>query len=326
MIPLGPVVRRSGVGRRERGFGVLMTALGFGAAIGVVSLLVVQRRLPRETVFQFAVMATGVVPHRDGARSSSTASPCCSTGVVGACAGTSYVTGFTVLQENVTDELRGRTFAALYTVIRLCLLISLDDLAAVGRHLGLRSSRRLHRPSHRDRRRRRTSFPGVRFALWGGGLIAFFAGLRRRGRSVQRTRKRARKRVASGVAPEPGSEHMAGRFIVLEGGDASGKSTQAAAARRAAAARGRDVRRDVRARRDEVGRGHPRAAADSDGPARPDDRGAPPRRRPGPAGRRCRSGPRSRVGADVVSDRFVPSSLAYQGVGARPRRREGATI
>ena len=43
----------------------------------------------------------------------------------GACAGTSYVTGFTVLQETVNDELRGRTFATLYTVIRLCLLVSL---------------------------------------------------------------------------------------------------------------------------------------------------------------------------------------------------------
>ena len=46
-------------------------------------------------------------------------------GGVGACAGTTYVTGFTLLQENVSDELRGRTFATLYTVVRLCLLISL---------------------------------------------------------------------------------------------------------------------------------------------------------------------------------------------------------
>ena len=37
----------------------------------------------------------------------------------------SYVTGFTILQESVDDELRGRTFATLYTVIRLCLLLTL---------------------------------------------------------------------------------------------------------------------------------------------------------------------------------------------------------
>src|SRR5256884_2512810 len=101
-----------------------MTALGFGAAIGVVSLLAVQRRLSRETVFQFAVMATGLALIATAA-TSSTLLAVLLTAVVGACAGTSYVTGFTVLQENVRDELRGRTFAALYTVIRLCLLISL---------------------------------------------------------------------------------------------------------------------------------------------------------------------------------------------------------
>ena len=46
-------------------------------------------------------------------------------GAVGACAGTSYVTGFTCCRRTSTDELRGRTFATLYTVVRLCLLISL---------------------------------------------------------------------------------------------------------------------------------------------------------------------------------------------------------
>ena len=44
---------------------------------------------------------------------------------MGVCAGAVYVLGFTILQENVDDELRGRIFAALYTLSRLCLLISL---------------------------------------------------------------------------------------------------------------------------------------------------------------------------------------------------------
>ena len=45
---------------------------------------------------------------------------------MGVCAGAVYVLGFTILQENVEDELRGRIFAALYTLSRLCLLISLS--------------------------------------------------------------------------------------------------------------------------------------------------------------------------------------------------------
>ena len=36
-----------------------MTALGVGAAIGVVTLLWLQRRLPRQAVFTTAVVATG---------------------------------------------------------------------------------------------------------------------------------------------------------------------------------------------------------------------------------------------------------------------------
>jgi dTMP kinase len=113
------------------------------------------------------------------------------------------VTGFTVLQENVRDELRGRTFAALYTVIRLCLLISLtisplwaDMWDAVSSVVFTDRAIEIGGATY--------ALPGVRIALWGGGLIAFFAGFVS-WRAVQRARKRERGRVASGVAPEPGA-------------------------------------------------------------------------------------------------------------------------
>src|SRR5205823_6767337 len=91
---------------------------------------------------------------------------------VGACAGTSYVTGFTVLQETVSDELRGRIFATLYTVIRLCLLISLTvsplwaDFWDWVTHLLLGSAQSVSVGPYEY------VVPGVRIALWGGGLIA----------------------------------------------------------------------------------------------------------------------------------------------------------
>ena len=44
--------------------------------------------------------------------------------MLGVCAGSVYVVGFTLLHENVDDELRGRIFSALYTLVRLCLLIA----------------------------------------------------------------------------------------------------------------------------------------------------------------------------------------------------------
>jgi dTMP kinase len=106
-------------------------------------------------------------------------------GVVGAGAGAAYVTGFTLLQESVADELRGRTFATLYTLVRVSLLMSLtlapivagrlDDLSnrltdgevAIGSaHLGLQ---------------------GVRLALFAGGAMAFLSGLAARRRMRRST-------------------------------------------------------------------------------------------------------------------------------------------
>ena len=66
MIPLGPLFANEGLGGDAATFGVLMTALGFGAAIGVVALLFFQKQLPRESVFDFAVMGAGAVPHPHG--------------------------------------------------------------------------------------------------------------------------------------------------------------------------------------------------------------------------------------------------------------------
>jgi dTMP kinase len=175
MIPLGPVFAKEALGGDAATFGALMTALGIGAAIGVVLLLIFQKRLPRETVFEFAVMGTGIFLVI-AATLSSLGPAALAVALVGACAGTSYVTGFTLLQETVSDELRGRTFATLYAVIRMCLLISLviSPLWAdfwdwvTGVAVGASRTVTLGGAQY--------MFPGVRIALWGGGLITLCAG------------------------------------------------------------------------------------------------------------------------------------------------------
>jgi dTMP kinase len=198
MIPLGPSFAKEVLNGGSAAFGVLMTALGFGAAIGVVSLLWFQRRLPRGPVFAGAVMGVGAFLVL-GASCSSLAPAALFIGGVGACAGTSYVTGFTVLQENVSDELRGRTFATLYTVIRLCLLISLtisplwaDFWDWVTNELLTDQTITLGSYTY--------AIPGVRIALWGGGLIAYVAGI-----YALRSVRRARRVDLNQATPEPGS-------------------------------------------------------------------------------------------------------------------------
>jgi MFS family permease len=201
MVPLGPLFAQDVLGGGPAEFGVLMSALGFGAAIGVVTLVAIQKRVPRETVFQFTVMASGAALIA-AATTSSIVPAALFVALVGAFAGSSYVTGFTVLQENVHDELRGRTFATLYTVVRLCLLISLT-ISPLWADFWDRVSDALFTDGAIEVGGATYALPGVRFALWGGGLITFFAGFVS-WRSVRRARHRERDGVPSQLAPEAG--------------------------------------------------------------------------------------------------------------------------
>ncbi len=117
-------------------------------------------------------------------------------GGVGACAGTTYVTGFTVLQENVADELRGRTFATLYTVVRLCLLISLT-ISPLWADFWNWVTERVLTDQSVSVGPYSYAIPGVRIALWGGGFITIVAGLFA-WRSIRRAERNA---VASGEQP-----------------------------------------------------------------------------------------------------------------------------
>ena len=174
VIPLGSLLSTQVLGGGASSFGLLIVALGVGAAIGVLTLLWLQRRLPRATVFWVAIVACGA--SIIAAASFSSLAPAMVAGAfVGATAGTGYVTGFTVLQENVVDEMRGRIFATLYTIVRVCLLLSLTLSPFIANLLGNIAKHITHNQVtlgtvHVD-------LPGVRLALWLGGLITVFSGL-----------------------------------------------------------------------------------------------------------------------------------------------------
>jgi dTMP kinase len=175
MVPLGTVFADEVLGSTAQ-FGVLMLALGVGAALGVSGLLAVQNRLPRDTVFASTVMGVGTFLIV-ASSSDNVGLAMLFIAATGACAGSAYVTGFTLIQANVADELRGRTFATLYTIVRLCLLISLtisplfvdlfDWLSELV--LGPDRTATVADVSY--------AVPGVRVALWGGGLVTIGAGV-----------------------------------------------------------------------------------------------------------------------------------------------------
>jgi MFS family permease len=93
---------------------------------------------------------------------------------MGICTGSVYVLGFTILHETVEDDLRGRTFSALYTLVRFCLLLAFV--------LGPLLSGVLNRFSIRvfdgsvEILTYTISLPGVRLTLWLAGAIIVFAG------------------------------------------------------------------------------------------------------------------------------------------------------
>jgi len=99
--------------------------------------------------------------------------------------GSAYVTGFTLLQENVSDELRGRTFATLYTVVRLCLLVALTVGPFIASALGAISDAWVDNDIEVGSIT--VSLPGVRLALWMGGVVTILAGFmaRRRMRRLE---------------------------------------------------------------------------------------------------------------------------------------------
>lgn len=174
LVPLGPVFADQVLNAGADGFGLLIFALGCGVAAGVVVLSLFQRRVPKAQVFAGSVFVAGaslIV----AASMSALAFAALFVALLGVCAGGVYVLGFTLLHESVEDELRGRIFSALYTLVRFCVLLAF----AVGPLL----SDLLDRLSHTIVDRQISlvgvdvAVPGVRLTLWLAGLIIMAAGV-----------------------------------------------------------------------------------------------------------------------------------------------------
>ena len=174
VVPLGPVASAQIYGAGTTGFGLLLAAVGFGVAGGIIGLSVLQGRVPHERIFVLSVL---------GAGASLIAAACMSTltlalvfaAALGLCAGSVYILGFTILQTNVEDELRGRIFALLYTLVRFCLLLAFTLAPVVSRLLDDLSASLFDRSVSLGGFS--VALPGVRVTLWLGGIIILAAGV-----------------------------------------------------------------------------------------------------------------------------------------------------
>ena len=307
VIGTGKIYARS-LGGGDAAYGLLFGAVFVGLGLGMAFGPRVARDFSRRRLFGLAIVFAGaclvlvaLMPHLALAVIMVTG--------VGFGAGVAYLAGVTLLGVEVEDELRGRVFAFVQSMVRIDLVLT---LAAVPFLVGLL-------------RQKSVTVGGVHFVVDGTRILLTAAGLLAVLVGVlayrQMDDRRAVPLVADLVSSLRGDTiaqrrlRRGGVFIVFEGGEGVGKSTQAA--RLADSLRQRDIRvtvtREPGATR--IGQQVRRIVLDAEGmdltPRAEALLFAADRAHHVDTVIR----PALEAGEVVLSDRYVDSSLAYQGAG-----------
>ncbi len=145
------------------GFPALLTAIGVGAGLGIITVTVFGPRFQnKDVLFGIALVVTGAALASAGFVQTIFGAVSW-IALMGFGAGSAYVLGFAHLHEQTEDEVRGRTFAALFGFMRLGLLVSMAlTLPAVELW---------------DEKLPGIFADGSRVVLLSGGLVMVFAGL-----------------------------------------------------------------------------------------------------------------------------------------------------
>jgi len=217
------------------GYGVLFGAVFVGMALGVWQAPRWLAGFSRRRLFGLAIVVAGAFLVLLGLSPNIVLSTIAVLGL-GAGAGAAWVTGQTLLGSEVDESMRGRTFAFVQTMVRIVLVAVMAAAPALAALIGFRTLRVTDRLAYAY------SGAGLVFVLAGVlaltvGVLAFRAMDDRRGAPVGADLMRALRggRAADGLGdvvstpvavPADRGEDGAGRFIVVEGGDGSGKTTQ----------------------------------------------------------------------------------------------------
>ncbi|SDF17639.1 dTMP kinase [Blastococcus fimeti] len=207
------------LGGGDAAYGLLFGAVFIGLGLGIALGPSVAHDLARERIFGIAIVGAGLMVVVMSWTSTLWVALLLVV-LMGFFAGIAYLAGFTLLGTEVQDEVRGRTFAIVQSLVRAALILSLAvvpfGVGLIGRHsvdLGV------------------VTLPvtGERIMLLAAGLLAVGVGVLAYrqmddGRPVPlladvltalRRDTTARRRLAGG-----------GVFIAFEGGEGAGKSTQ----------------------------------------------------------------------------------------------------
>jgi len=138
--------------------------------------------------------------------------------LVGAFAGLAYVIGLTLLGGEVADELRGRTFGLVQSLMRIDLLLVTGTTPFISGSIG----RHVVHVGHVT-----LTLNGVAITLFVGGLLAMAVGVLSYRQMDDRKGVPLRTDLLSLLRRSVDTPSYAGVFVALEGGEGAGKSTQA---------------------------------------------------------------------------------------------------
>ena len=229
--------------------------------------------------------------------------------VLGSFSGVCWVTGFTMLGMEVADDVRGRTFAFMQSLIRVTLVavLAISPLiaAAVGRHNF--SVQNTH-----------VSYNGAAITILIAGVIASIIGVVSYHQMKDRPNVSIWSDISNAIKGELGSITGAstkGLFIAFEGGEGSGKSTQVKLLKKWLESEGHEVIQTREPGGTDLGKGlreillshstgdiSPRAEALLYAADRAHHVHSVIR-------------PALEAGEIVITDRYFDSSIAYQGAG-----------
>jgi dTMP kinase len=208
VLALGRIFVEGSLDAGAQGWGFIVTAFGVGMGLGMGGANQAARVIQRVSLLPWSlVIAAGTLFVLAAMPNLGLASVV--TVWLGAFCGLAWVNGYTLLQENVQDEFRGRTFASLTVLSRMGLFLSLATFPTLAGIYDAAGSR--------------FELDGVRLALATAGLAVAAAGV-----NTWRLLKRYRlsRPEPLTLVPKLKRPPSTGFFVAFEGVEGSGKGTQ----------------------------------------------------------------------------------------------------